>query len=337
MKIALDAMGGDLAPSSPLDGARDALDAYSWIDKLYLVGDEDILKKETDARGLPAGKIEIVHAEQVIEMTDPAIAALRKKKNSSITKAVDLVKTGDCQAVVSAGHTGAAVAASTVRLRNLPGVERAGIASPMPNEHGACNIIDAGANLEAKPFHLLQYAVMGSVYAKYVFRRENPIIGLMSVGEEDEKGTEFTKEVFALLKDSGLNFRGNVEGHDLFSTPLDVVVCDGFVGNVVLKSCEATAKIVFKWVKDEIGQAGPIAKLGALMAKPAFKAVHKRGSYESYGGSPLLGVDGITIIGHGSSSPVAIQNAIRVAGEAIRHQVNPHITEEIQKFAPSNA
>ncbi len=336
MKIALDVMGGDDAPESTLDGALRALEDYSWIETIYLVGDEERMKPGVDLRAFPASRIELVHAPEVVEMNDPALAALRKKKNSSITRGVNLVKSGDCQAVVSAGHTGAAVAASTVLLRNLPGVERAGIASPMPNEYGACNIVDAGANPEAKPFHLLQYAIMGSVYARYVFGVEKPVVGLMSLGEEDEKGTDFTKEVFELLKGSGLNFRGNVEGHDLFETPLDVVVCDGFVGNVVLKSCEATAKIVFKWVKDEIHKAGPLAKLGAFLAKPALRRVHQRGSYESYGGSPLLGVDGITIIGHGSSSAVAIQNAIRVAGEAIRYQVNPHITEEIQNSSPSN-
>lgn len=337
MKIALDAMGGDHAPASTLDGARNALSQYDWIDKIYLVGNEQRLKSEVDSRGLPASRIEIIDAPEVVQMNDPATAALRKKKNSSITKAVGLVKSGDCEAVVSAGHTGAAVATSTVLLRNLPGVERAGIASPMPNEHGVCNIVDAGANPEAKPHHLLQYAVMGTVYSRYVFGKQKPVVGLMSLGEEDEKGTDFTKEVFDLLRKSGLNFRGNVEGHDLFETPLDVVVCDGFVGNVVLKSCEATAKIVFKWVKDEIRKAGPLAKIGALLARPALRRVHQRGSYESYGGSPLLGVDGITIIGHGSSSALAIENALRVAGEAIRHQVNPHITEEIQRIAPSDA
>lgn len=330
-------MGGDYAPACTVEGAANALDAYEWIDRIFLVGDETRLKAEVDSRDMPVDRIEIVHAPEVVLMTDSATAPLRKKKDSSITRAVGLVKSGECQAVVSAGHTGAAVAASTVLLRNLPGVERAGIASPMPNEHGVCNIVDAGANPEAKPYHLLQYAVMGTVYARYVFGRQNPVVGLMSLGEEDEKGTEFTREVFNLLKESGLNFRGNVEGHDLFETPLDVVVCDGFVGNVVLKSCEATAKIVFKWVKEEIRNAGPLAKLGALLARPALRRVHQRGSYESYGGSPLLGVDGITIIGHGSSSALAIENALRVAGEAIRHQVNPHITEEIHRIAPPDA
>ena len=185
-------------------------------------------------------------------MEESAVKSVRQKKNSSISVALDLVKHGHCDAVVSAGNTGAAVAAATIKLRTIPGVERAGIASPLPNENGPCNIVDAGANVDAKATHLLGYAVMGSVYARHVQRKSNPIVGLMSVGEEDSKGTDFTREVFDLLKSSHLNFCGNVEGHDLFETPLDVVVCDGFVGNVVLKSCEATAKVMFKWLKQDI-------------------------------------------------------------------------------------
>jgi glycerol-3-phosphate acyltransferase PlsX len=265
-------------------------------------------------------------------MHESAVKSVRQKKKSSISVAVDLVKSGDCQAVVSAGNTGAAVAASTIKLRNIPGVERAGIASPLPNENGPCNIVDAGANVDSKPSHLLGYAIMGSVYARHVQGKKNPIVGLMSVGEEDSKGTDLTREVFGLLKESGLNFIGNVEGHDLFETPVDVVVCDGFVGNVVLKSCEATAKAMFKWLKEDI-KATPIRQMGALIAKEAFKATKERGNYETYGGSPLLGVNGICIIGHGSSSPRAVKNAIRVASEAVRHHVNPHIEEEMARSA----
>jgi glycerol-3-phosphate acyltransferase PlsX len=265
-------------------------------------------------------------------MHESAVKSVRQKKKSSISVAVDLVKSGDCQAVVSAGNTGAAVAASTIKLRNIPGVERAGIASPLPNENGPCNIVDAGANVDSKPSHLLGYAIMGSVYARHVQGKKNPIVGLMSVGEEDSKGTDFTREVFGLLEESGLNFIGNVEGHDLFETPVDVVVCDGFVVNVVLKSCEATAKAMFKWLKEDI-KATPIRKMGALIAKEAFKATRERGNYETYGGSPLLGVNGICIIGHGSSSPRAVKNAIRVASEAVSHHVNPHIEEEMARSA----
>ena len=333
MKIALDVMGGDHAPAAMIEGAMLALeDSGIDVGKLFLVGDETTVEKELTHLSYAHSKIEIVHSEQVVEMHESAVKSVRQKKKSSISVAVDLVKSGDCQAIVSAGNTGAAVAASTIKLRNIPGVERAGIASPLPNENGPCNIVDAGANVDSKPSHLLGYAIMGSVYARHVQGKKNPIVGLMSVGEEDSKGTDLTREVFGLLKESGLNFIGNVEGHDLFETPVDVVVCDGFVGNVVLKSCEATAKAMFKWLKEDI-KATPIRQMGALIAKEAFKATKERGNYETYGGSPLLGVNGICIIGHGSSSPRAVKNAIRVASEAVRHHVNPHIEEEMARSA----
>lgn len=326
-------MGGDHAPAAMIEGAMLALeDSGIDVEKLFLVGEEKTVEEELTHLSYANSKIEVVHSEQVVEMHESAVKSVRQKKKSSISVAVDLVKSGDCQAVVSAGNTGAAVAASTIKLRNIPGVERAGIASPLPNENGPCNIVDAGANVDSKPSHLLGYAIMGSVYARHVQGKKNPIVGLMSVGEEDSKGTDLTREVFGLLKESGLNFIGNVEGHDLFETPVDVVVCDGFVGNVVLKSCEATAKAMFKWLKEDI-KATPIRQMGALIAKEAFKATKERGNYETYGGSPLLGVNGICIIGHGSSSPRAVKNAIRVASEAVRHHVNPHIEEEMARSA----
>ncbi len=324
-------MGGDHAPESVVGGAKAALEEYDFIEQLILVGDEAKIKAEVDRQELKGRRFSILHASEVVDMHESPVEAIRRKKDSSISVSVDLVKKGECDAVVSAGNTGAAVAAATIKLRTLPGVERAGIASPLPNEYGPCNIMDAGANVDARPRHLLQYAIMGSVYARHVQGKRNPIVGLMSVGEEDSKGNEFTKEVFDLLKDTPLNFKGNVEGHDLFETPLDVVVCDGFVGNVVLKSCEATAKVMFKWLKHEI-KTSPFRQLGALIAKGAFKATLERGNYEAYGGSPLLGVNGIVIIAHGASTPRAMKNAIRVAAESVRHEVNPHIQEEIEKF-----
>ena len=326
-------MGGDHAPAATMEGAMQALEEFGDdLEKLFLVGYEDEIKEQLSHLSYAHGKIEIVPSTEVVGMEDSPIKAVRGKKNSSISVAVDLVKRGDAQAVVSAGNTGAAVAASTIKLRNIPGVERAGIASPLPNENGPCNIVDAGANVDAKPSHLFGYAIMGAVYARHVQGKQNPVVGLMSVGEEDSKGTDFTREVFSLLKDSGLNFVGNVEGHDLFESKLDVVVCDGFVGNVILKSCEATARVMFKWLKRDI-KASPIRQMGALIAKDAFKATKERGNYEAYGGSPLLGVNGTCIIGHGSSSPRAVKNAIRVASEAVKHHVNPHIEEEMARTA----
>lgn len=329
-------MGGDIAPENPISGLKLALELLPEVEKFYLTGPEDLLTQELDKQEVgQRHRIEVVHAPQVVVMSDSGIDAVRSKKNSSITVAVNLVKSGECQAVVSAGHTGAAVTASTLRLGRIDGVDFPGIASPMPNEHGVCYLLDAGANPDAKPNHLVQYAIMGTVYARQLHQRQNPIIGLMNVGEEDEKGNELAKTAFPLLKEAPINFKGNVEGHDIFETPLDVIVCDGFTGNVILKSCEATAKIMFKWLKQEL-TATPIRKAGALLSQNAFRTVKKRGSYETYGGSPLLGLNGTVIIGHGSSSPIAIMNALRVASEAVQHQVNPHIAEAIASYRSSH-
>mgnify|MGYP006263773935 FL=1 len=331
MRIALDVMGGDKSPKATIEGAIEALEDSSIdFEKLFLVGDKATVQAELDRVSFTHRRIEVVHAPESVEMHESAVKSVRQKKKSSIAVSLDLIKKGECEAFVSAGNTGAVVAASTIKLRTIPGIERAGIASPLPNEYGPCNLVDAGANVEAKPSHLLGYAIMGAVYAYHVQGKENPRVGLMSVGEEDSKGTDFTREVFQMLKDSHLNFVGNVEGHDLFESQLDVVVCDGFVGNVLLKTCEATAKAVSKWLRQEM-MASPIRQFGGLISRGAFKAAKERGNYEAYGGSPLLGVNGIVIIGHGSSSPRAIKNAIRVGAEAVKHHVNPHIEEEMAR------
>ncbi len=324
-------MGGDHAPTANINGAKLAIQSLPEIQRLFLVGDEDTLKSSSDDQLLHSEKIEIVHASEVVGMNESPAKAIRRKKNSSISIATDLVKDGTCEALVSAGNTGAAVAAATIKLRNLPGVERAGIVSAIPNEYGQCNIVDAGANPEAKATHLLQYAIMGSVYSQHVLGKKSPRVGLMSVGTEEEKGTEFTREVFTMLKESDINFIGNVEGHDLFESEIDVVVCDGFTGNVMLKSCEATASAMSKWIKQEILKS-PLRQLGAMLVKPALKAVNARASYEEYGGSPLLGINGTCIIAHGGSSSLAIKNALRVAVETVSHRVNPHIEKEIAKL-----
>jgi glycerol-3-phosphate acyltransferase PlsX len=333
MKIALDAMGGDKAPDVVLEGARDSLRRNPAISRLFLVGLSDQLTEGCRRIHLDDPRVEIIDAPEVIEMHEPGAKAIRRKKNSSISLATELVKAGDADAVVSAGNTGAMVAAATLKLRLLDGVERAGIASPLPNEHGICNILDAGANPEAKPRHLVQYSLMGTAFARHVLDVKDPTVGLISNGEEDEKGTAFTKETHALLRETpGINFIGNVEGHDLFETKLDVVLCDGFTGNVVLKSVEATAKAVAKWLKIELTRS-PLRTLGAAMSRGAFAALKKKSSYETYGGSPLLGVRGVVIIAHGSSSGLAIRNAIRVACESVSHEVNPHIEQALQALA----
>lgn len=336
MIIALDAMGGDHAPLVNLEGARDFLAQNSEVEAILLTGPVDQLKKAAADCGLTDPRAQFIEAPDVVGMEESGAKSLRKKKNSTISVAADLVKKGQAQALVSAGNTGAAVAAATVKLRLLKGVARAGIASPMPNEFGVCNLLDAGANPEAKPAHLLTYAIMGSVYAREVLKVADPKVGIMSNGEEEEKGTTFTKETMILLRSlvkrghAPFTFRGNVEGHDLFQTPLDVCLCDGFTGNIVLKSCEATAKAMSKWMKAEF-KKNPVRIAGALLGKGAFQAVKDRTNYESYGGSPLLGVNGVVIIAHGGSSSLAIKNALRMSAEALKFQINPKIEEALAK------
>lgn len=331
MKIALDAMGHDEGPRKLIEGAALALQEYAEISRLFLTGDAPTLEAELKRVGCNDGRIEIVHCTQVIAMSDAAIDAVRRKKDSSVTRAVDLVKSGDAEAVVSAGHTGAAVAATTVKLRTLPGIERPAIAATLPTETNLFVLIDAGANIDPTPIQMLHNAIMGSVYSKYVLGYETPSVGLMSIGTEDKKGNTFTQESFGLLKASGLNFRGNVEGHDLFENPVEVVVADGFTGNVVLKTSEAVAHAVFSWLKHEIYRT-PVRKLGGYLAKGAFLSIRKKTNPDEYGGSQLLGINGTCIIGHGSSSPIAVKNAIRAAVQSIQSQVNPLIVEEIKRY-----
>jgi glycerol-3-phosphate acyltransferase PlsX len=329
--IAVDAMGGDYAPRAIIEGVGEALDQLPGFDKLLLVGDREPVEQELTRIGKAKDpRIEIVHAGQVVHMHESAALALRGKRDSSITVAADLVKQGRADAVVSAGHTGAAVASTVVKLRTLPGIERPGIATVFPTPKGPCVLLDAGANISAKPLHLLHYAVVGEVYAREILGISKPRVGLLSVGEEDSKGNDLTKEAFKLISEAkGLGFIGNVEGHDLFSGNVDVVVCDGFVGNVVLKSCESMAKAFSQLLKERL-LATCWRKLGALFCRNAFRELREFGDASEYGGAPLLGVNGVCIIGHGSSSPVAVRNAIRVAVEAVRHQINKHIVERIE-------
>jgi glycerol-3-phosphate acyltransferase PlsX len=330
MKIALDAMGGDFGPPNIVGGAVMALKEYPLITTLFLVGDTPRIEAELKQHGCNDRRIEIVHATQVVEMSDGAVDAVRRKKDSSVSRAVDLVKKGDAAAIVSAGHTGAAVAATTIKLRTLPGVDRPGIAAVIPSETNIFVLIDAGANSDPRPDHMVQYAIMGSVYSRHVLGYEKPAVGLMSIGDEDMKGSDLTKEVFKMLKQSGLNFRGNIEGHDLFADPVEVVVCDGFVGNVILKTCESIGDAIFKWLKHELMKS-KTRMAGAWLARNAFLTIKKKVNYEEYGGMPLLGVNGICIIAHGASTPLAIKNALRAAAESIEQQVNPHIVEEIRR------
>jgi glycerol-3-phosphate acyltransferase PlsX len=330
MRIAIDAMGGDFAPREAVAGSVMAASLPN-IDCLILVGDEVAIKAELEACGGNQDKIRIHHASQVVEMGESPAQAIRKKKDSSISRAVELVRDGEADAVMSAGNTGAAMAASTLKLRTLEGVDRPAIATVMPTQKTPLVLLDAGANTDCTPEQLMQFAVMGSVYSEKIIGRNSPVIGLLSIGGEESKGNEVTKRTYATLQASYLNFRGNVEGHDLFEGDTDVIVCDGFVGNVVLKTSESAAKAVIGWVKKEL-TANWIRIAACAFLKGAFRNLKKRLDPEMQGGAPLLGVNGVCIIAHGSSSRNAIYHAIRVAAEAVACHVNEDIVAGIRRI-----
>jgi len=331
MRIALDAMGGDFAPREIVAGAVTAARTLKTVSKIVLVGDEASIRAELAKHaGVPA-TIEIFHASEVVGMDEKPALAVRRKRDSSIGRAVDLVKSGDADAVVSAGNTGAVVAAATIKLRLLEGVERPAIATVMPTPERPFVLIDAGATIDCTAEMLCQFAAMGSVYSHVILNQANPVVGLLSIGGEDIKGNDMTRETFARLQASALNFRGNVEGHDLFLGATDVVVCDGFVGNVVLKSSESAAHAIGKWLKREF-TANPIRMVGALFLRGALRAMKARLDPEMYGGAPLLGVNGVCIITHGASSQRAIYHAIRVAGASVHQHLNEQVIAEIAKM-----
>jgi phosphate acyltransferase len=331
MRIALDAMGGDFAPKNNVEGAVLALKEYPHIEKLFLVGDAAAVDTELKRIGFQDPRLEVFHASEVVDMHESAAKAIRQKKDSSISRSIDLIKDGSAQAVISAGHTGAAVAASVLKLRTLKGIERPAVACLLPTEVGVFILIDAGANPDSSPENLLQFGIMGSVFSEQVLGNKRPKVALLSIGEEDVKGNDITKEAFKLLKASSLNFQGNIEGRDLYENPADVVVCDGFTGNVVLKTSESIAYAIFGWLKRELSR-GIIRMLGAQLARGAFRDIYKKTNSEEYGGMPLLGINGVCIIAHGSSSPVAIKNAIRAAAESVKQDLNPHILRKLEIY-----
>ncbi len=327
MRIAVDAMGGDYAPREVVAGTVLAA-ALPNVETLYLVGDETAIRAELAGLGAISPKIQIRHASEVVEMGEAPALAVRRKKDSSIGRAVELVKSGEADAVMSAGNTGAAVAASTLKLRTLAGVDRPAIATVMPTQKSPVVLVDAGANLDCTPEQLVQFAMMGSVYSRAILGRERPVVGLLSIGGEDSKGNDVTKKTFASLQKSPLNFRGNVEGRDILEGDTDVVVCDGFVGNIVLKTTESTATAVTSWLKREL-TASWVRKSACLLLRGAFKNLKRQLDPESYGGAPLLGVNGVCIIAHGRSSRHAVYHAIRVAAESVQCHVNEDIVKGI--------
>ena len=329
-------MGGDHAPQATLDGARQALE--SWPDlKLLLVGDETRLRGALSAHGLSGAlerRFELVHAPSVVEFHDEPMAILKEKKDSSIRVAAQAVREGRADGMVSMGHTGAAMVASTLVIGKLEGVERPGLASLMPNLTGRPTVfIEVGANIDSRADHIACFALMGAVFAEQVLGVPSPKVGLMSVGEEDSKGTAVTLEAAERLRGMDLNFIGNAEGRDVWNGRFDVIACDGFVGNIVLKSAEGMAKMVGSGLKNAL-MSNLRAKLGGWLVKPALQDFFKQLDYREYGGLPLLGIKGVSVIGHGSSDGRAVKNGIGAAIRAVDGRLHERIQARLAQLAP---
>jgi len=327
MKIIVDAMGGDYAPEVVIKGAIEAVSEFNT--EVVLVGGEDKINTLLKKARYGGNLISVHPAQEVIEMSESPATSVRRKRDSSIVVGVNLVKEGLGDAFFSAGNTGAVVCAATLGLGLLPGIERPGIAVVTPTLKGISLIIDVGANIDPKPMQLLQYGIMADAYFRYILNRPDPSVGLLNIGEEEAKGTEFIKETRELLERSRLNFVGNVEAKDLFAGKCDVIICDGFVGNVALKVSESAAEAMQVFLKRHLlGSA--LGKIGLLFLRPSLKRFKKDIDYAEYGGAPLLGVNGVVIIGHGRSNAKAIKNAIRVAKEEVERQFNEKILEAIK-------
>lgn len=331
MRIAVDAMGGDFAPREVVRGAAIAAERDSRLNALLLVGDENAIRRELAELGRVSPKLQILHASESVGMEESPAMAVRKKKGSSISRAVELLRAGEADAMVSAGNTGAVMVAATLKLRPLAGVERPAVAAVMPSLQRPFVLVDAGANVDCSAGLLYQFAVMGTAYSSAVLGVESPVVGLLSVGREEEKGNETTREAFKLLKGSRLNFCGNVEGHDLFRGGTDVVVCDGFVGNVVLKTSESAGQAIAQWMRQEFTK-NVIRRLGTLLLFGALRSLKKRLDTEGYGGAPLLGVNGICFITHGASSAWGIYHSIRVACDAVQNKLNERIVAGLARI-----
>jgi glycerol-3-phosphate acyltransferase PlsX len=333
MRIAVDAMGGDYAPASIVQGGLEAAKIANGACEVVFVGDKRQIENEITRHPLLTRgqnvRFSIHHASEKIEMGDVPTQALKRKKDSSILVAAHLHSQGEVDAVVSAGHTGAAMAAMLLEVGRMPGVNRPGIGSLIPNGYGVTMLIDVGANVDCKPVHLLQFGQMGSIFMDRVIGVDSPKVALLSNGEERSKGTEVTREAYRLLEKSRVNFIGNVEGRDILKGTADVVVCDGFVGNVILKFAESLGAVFRHHIKRQIGKM-IFRQIGAFLLKPTFTGLRKIFDYEEYGGAPLLGVEGVCIICHGGSTPKAIRNAIREAMKMISERINEVICKELQ-------
>ncbi|MBM3459683.1 MAG: phosphate acyltransferase PlsX [Armatimonadetes bacterium] len=326
MRIAVDAMGGDLAPTATVAGAVAAAREFGL--NVLLVGRRAEVTPLVDQHGGGFGRIEIVDAPDVVGMDEPPAQAVRRKKSSSLVVCADLVKGGEAAGMISAGNTGAGMAVSLFKFGRIAGIDRPALAVVLPNRRGLTVLLDAGANVDISPQCLVHYGVMGSIYARELLGIENPQVGLVNIGEEEGKGNELCREAHPLLKEAPIHYLGNVEGPDLFNGRVDVAVCDGFTGNVVLKVSEGIADFLLQLIRDELNSR-PLLKLPALALKPVFAGIRRRTDYGERGAAPLLGVNGVCFIGHGRSDARAIRNAIRSAGEAVNHGIIDKIREQV--------
>ena len=327
IKIAIDAMGGDYAPAAVVNGAVLAVRELGI--PLILVGNQDLIAKELNGLTYDPNLITVRHCTQVAGMGESPIDVIRRKKDASIRVALELVKNGEADGVVSAGNSGATMALGVVVLGKLPGVERPALGAILPSHSSSTLVIDVGANVDCTASQLVQFAIMAEPLARYIMKRPNPRVGVMSIGEEESKGNDLVRQTAEILKKTPLNFIGNVEGGDIFSGKVDVIVCDGFVGNVCLKLSESLAETVKVMLKEEISSSLG-SKIGFLFMKSAFKRFSKRVDYAEYGGVPLLGVNGVVVVGHGASNPKAVMSAIRVAIQAVENRMIEHVLEGLK-------
>lgn len=326
MRLALDVMGGDRGPRAVLEGVALALRAPGLEDLacLHLVGRREAIEPALRDLGLGDPRLRVLHASEELAMEDKPTEALRRKKDASMFRGIELVRDGAAEALLSLGNTGALFAAATVRLRPVPGVERAAIAAVLPAETGEFVLLDAGANLECRPVHLLQFALMGDIYAREMLGKPAPRVGLLANGTEDGKGTELTRGALPLCRAAGLNFLGHIEGHDLFADRVDVAVADGFTGNLVLKTAESLGQAIHRILRTELSR-NPVRLAGAWAARGALRQLKRRMNPDSYGGAPLLGLNGLVIKIHGSAGPAVVANALRQGAHALNHLSLIHI------------
>lgn len=331
MKIAIDGMGGDNAPQAVIEGITQAIKEYNNIE-VYITGPEATINAELSKYDYPKERVKVIDAKDVITPNEHPVMAVRRKKESSIVKALQLVKDGTCDAIISGGSTGAFLAGCTLIVGRIKGIERPALAPIMPGRRGSFMIVDVGANVDCKPAFLVQFAKMGKIYYQKVFKASNPSIGLINIGAEEEKGNELTKATFKLLKEEkSINFVGNIEPRYIPTGDTNILVSDGFVGNTALKMYEGSASNILGIIKDEVLKSSALSKMGVLLLKPVLKKIMKKFDYKEYGGAPFLGVDGICIKAHGSSDAKAFKNAIRQTKVFYENDVLKEIKNEFSE------